>query len=75
MTRFEYFLKYGTEGLNLGIIPVDMFAKFIRYQVYLNYMKDGNKSSEAMKLASDECCCEITSIYKAKYFFAEGCKD
>ena len=75
MTRFEYFQRHGIEGLNLGIIPVDMFAKFIRYQLYLNYLKEGHKSSEAMKLTSEECRCEITGVYKAKYFFAEGRKD
>jgi len=75
MTRFEYFLKYGTEGAELGVINGATFAKFIRYQVYLNYRKEGEKHSEAIKLASEECNCEITGIYKALYFFAQSCKD
>ncbi len=75
MTRFEYFLKNGIQGVELGIIPESTFQRFIRYQVYLNYLKDGKKHIDAIKLASDDCNCDITLIYKATYFFAKSCKD
>ncbi len=75
MKRFEYCLANGLQGMELGIISESMFQRFIRYQVYLNYLKEGKKHIDAVKLASDDCNCDITLIYKATYFFAESCKD
>jgi hypothetical protein len=51
------------------------FAFFIRYQVYLNLVKEGNQHTEAIKIAADECSCDITCVYRAIYFFAKNSKD
>lgn len=71
MTRLEYFKQNGSLGLELGIISEGKFANFIRYQVYLNLINEGEKKSEAIKLTSEECNCDISRVYDAVNFFAE----
>jgi len=74
MTRLEYFKQNGSTGLELDIISEGKFQVFIRYQVYLNFLNDGNKKSEAVKLTSEDCNCDITRVYEALNFFAENRK-
>lgn len=72
--RFEYFTQNGVKGLELDIIPEGKFTLFIRYQVYLNFISEGNKKAESVKLTSEECNCDISGVYRAVQFFAENCK-
>lgn len=72
MTRFEYMQRNGSDGLELDLISEGKFAGFIRYQVYLNFVNDGVKRSEAIKLTSEECNCDLSRVYESVKFFAEN---
>lgn len=71
MTRFEWFeAGHGLEGVELGIVRPDIFMKYIRYKVYLDFKAQGLDNSVAIALTAERNKCEITSIYRAITFFA-----
>jgi len=69
MTREQYIIKYGRQGLMLGIIPHIKMDRYHRYQVYKKHIAAGRNNMEALFLVSEECCCEYITAYKSVSFF------
>lgn len=70
MTRFEWFESgVGIEGVNMGIVRPDVYMKYIRYKVYLDFLSRHEKKI-AIELSAERNRCEITTIYRAIEFFA-----
>jgi hypothetical protein len=69
VTRLEWLdSDFARVGIELGIVRPDIFAKYIRYSIFIEYSKKHDKAT-AIQLAADECRCEQTTIYRAIEFF------
>lgn len=70
MTRLEWMSSdEARKGMELGIVRPDIFAKYIRYSIFVEYSKAHDKAT-AIQLTADECHCHCDTIYKALEFFA-----
>lgn len=70
MTRIEFFeAGYALTGVRIGVISPDMLSKYDRYLVYLDLLKSGQKKSQALILASDQCNCDRATVAKTVYWF------
>ena len=66
MTRFEWFEQgYGQQAYHMGIIRADVFMKFIRYKVYLDFLDQGNSISTAIELAAERNHCDRATMYRS----------
>jgi len=69
MNRLEWLESDAARiGMELGIVRPDIFAKYIRYSIYIEYSKKHDKAT-AIQLTADHCKCEQTTIYRAIEFF------
>lgn len=70
MTRYEYFNEgFARVGMELGVVSVNDFTKFVRYQVYLDLRAQGLPSTDAVIQTGDRCrCCRATVYNSIKYF-------
>jgi len=55
-------------GIELGIVRPDIYAKYIRYSIFCDFMKRNDKAT-AIQLAADHCRCDGLTIYRAIWFF------
>lgn len=70
MTRLEWLdSDQARIGIELGIVRPDIYAKYIRYSVFIEHSKKHDKST-AIQLTADECHCHVDTIYKALEFFS-----
>lgn len=74
MTRLEWCNKNIVSGAELGMVSGAKMAFYLRYSTYINFKKDGYKHPEAIRLASEECSCDVSCVYKAIYFFSKNSK-
>jgi len=70
LDRFRYFDEgYARIGMELGVVSVDDFTKFIRYKVYLDFLSEGQTKTTAVILTGERCrCCRATVYNSIKYF-------
>ena len=70
-TRFEWFEQgHALEAVGLGIIDPAVFAKYIRYKVYLDLVSQGNTKPEAINLTADRNRCSAVTVYRDIQFFS-----
>lgn len=70
MTRFEYFEGgFARVGMELGVVSVYDFTKFIRYKVYLDFINDGIPSTDAVIHTGERCRCSRATVYNSIKFF------
>jgi len=69
MTRFDWFRCCGAEGVELGGVHEKVYARFIRYSVYLDFKAQGHNNSTSITLAADRIGCDDRTIYRAIEFF------
>lgn len=69
MTRFKWMAKEGLRGADLGIVRPDILAKFFRYEMYLNELARGSKSTQAVRNVSDKTRLSEKTIWEAVHFF------
>lgn len=70
MTRLEWMESdEAKQGMELGIVRPDIFAKYIRYSIFVEHLKTHDKAT-AIQLTADECHCHCDTIYKSLEFFA-----
>jgi len=70
MSRFDWFESgAGIAGVELGIVRPDIYMKYIRFKVYLDFLERHDKKM-AIELTAERNKCEITTIYRAIDFFA-----
>ena len=55
------------EWLNAGILSPDRFSKYIRYSIFVDFLKHHDKAT-AIQLAADHCHCSEREIYRAIEF-------
>ena len=74
MDRFEYFDKgFARVGMDLGVVSIDDFTKFIRYKVYLDFISEGHSKTTAVILTVDRCqCCRATVYNSIKFFVSKN---
>jgi len=60
---------FARQGIELGIVRPDIFAKYIRYSIFIEYSKKHDKAT-AIQLTADECKCHSDTIYLAIKFFS-----
>lgn len=71
MTRFQWFEEgKAQEPLDLGILGSDMFAKYIRYKVYLDFISTGIDKATAIEFTAERNKCDRSTIYRDISFFA-----
>lgn len=69
MTRLEWLdSDQARIGIELGIVRPDIYAKYIRYSVFVEHSKKHDKST-AIELTCEECKCDRATIYRALEFF------
>ena len=69
MDRFRYFDEgYARVGMELGVVSIDDFTKFIRYKVYLDFRKEHDKST-SIELTAERCRCHYKTVYRALAYF------
>jgi len=71
MTRLEWLdSDFARVGIELGIVRPDIFAKYIRYSIFIDYSKTHDKAT-AIQLTADECRCHIDTIYDTLKWFSD----
>lgn len=74
MTRFEWFESGHAQcPLNLGILGADMFMKYIRYKVYLDFLSSGIDKQTAIEFTAERNKCNRSTVYRDIEFFASSC--
>lgn len=69
LTRLQWFeAGHGTTAVELGIISPDVFVKFIRYQVYQDFLFKKHDHSTAVELTSEQCKCSTWTVREALHF-------
>ena len=72
MTRFEWFDNgFAQVPLNLGILDADVFMKFIRYKVYLDFLDAGVDRKTAIELTAERNECDRSTIYRDLKWFSQ----
>lgn len=75
-TRFEWFERgHGSEAVQLGIINPGIFARYIRYKVYLDLIAQGISHNESINLTADRNRCSYTTVWRDIQFFQDNAKD
>jgi len=70
MNRFEYFDKgFARVGMELGVVSINDFTKFVRYKVYLDFIAEGQTKTTAVILTCDRCRCSRATVYLSIGFF------
>ena len=75
MTRFEWMRDCGLCGVQLGMIGADVYSKYIRYIIYLEYIKAGKEHTTAITLTAERTRVTESTIYRALEFFAKPCEN
>jgi len=71
MTRFEWFDNgYAQLPLSLGILSADVFMKFIRYKIYLDFVGAGVEHKTAIELTAERNKCDRSTIYRDLQWFS-----
>jgi len=71
MTRLEWLESDQARiGIELGIVRPDIFAKYIRYSIYIDNIRKGYDKGTAVELTCEECRCDRATIYRALEFFS-----
>ena len=70
MTRFEFFEDgHARVGMELGVVSVHDFTKFIRYKVYLDFISGGAKKTDAVEFTAERCRCCVATVYNSINYF------
>lgn len=70
MTRLEWLSSDQARiGIELGIVRPDIYAKYIRYSIYQDYLKRGHEKGTAIELSCEECRCDRATMFRSLSFF------
>lgn len=69
--RIEFFEKgFAQWGLEVGVISTSMFAKFIHWKVYRDFISDGHDKSTAIQLTADRTKASFSTVWRSVQYFS-----